>query len=719
MDLNTPVSRLYKVGPAYAKKFAKLGIKTVQDLLFHFPHRYVDFSNIVPITKVEIGKTSTVQGKIIAISNTRTYRKRMIITKAIVEDESGAIKVVWFNQPYLAEQLKGKDVSLAGKIDHDGKGVYFSNPFYETLGQNTHTARLVPIYPETYGLTSRMFRFQIKSLLWLVKKIPDFLPPEVRINQKLLGLGEALGLIHFPPSRLLAKKARQRLGFDEIFLIQLHALKLKHALKAQAAKAIPFQEKLIRTFVESLPFQLTNSQKVAAWEILQDVAKPTPMNRLLNGDVGSGKTVIAAIVALGVAKAPLDSKAGQTRGQVAFMAPTEILAKQHFKTMKELLGGRGLNIALLTGSGQKLLGRKTNQVLQISRQRLKNKMQKGEIDILVGTHALIQKDVAFKDLAFVIIDEQHRFGIRQRAELVARETDPEKSLHSRGAGAKLKHETDAKTVPHFLTMTATPIPRTLALTIYGDLDISTLKELPKGRIPIITQVVAPAERQNTYQFIKTQIKEGRQAFVICPLIEESEKLEVKSVAQEYQKLKEKTFPSLRIAKLHGNLGSREKEKVMKKFKAGKTDILVSTSVVEVGIDVPNATVMMIEGADRFGLAQLHQFRGRVGRSIYQSYCFLFTDSPAQKTHQRLRALIKYSDGFTLSKKDLEIRGPGDLTGKRQWGIPDLAMATLNDLELVQKARDEAQEIIKKDPDFKKYPSLRDKLRGFKQKVHLE
>jgi len=687
MNLDTPVSKLYKIGPVYAKNFAKLGIKTVQDLLFHFPHRYVDFSNVVPITKVEIGKTFTVQGKIIAINSVRIRRRRMVITEAIIEDESGAIKAIWFNQPYLVEQLKEKNVSLAGKINYDGKGVYFSNPFYETLGQNTHTARLVPIYPETYGVTSRMLRFQIKSLLWLVKKIPDFLPREVRINQGLLELGEALGLIHFPPNRLLAKKARQRLGFDEIFLIQLHALKLRQALKAQIAKAIPFQEKLICAFVEDLPFQLTNSQRVAAWEILQDIAKPTPMNRLLNGDVGSGKTIVATITALEVAKA---------KGQVAFMAPTEVLAKQHFKTLKEFLSGLGFNVALLTGSEQKLLGKKTNEILQISRQRLKARIQKGEIDILVGTHALIQKDVDFKDLAFVIIDEQHRFGIEQRAQLV-----------------------QSSTVPHFLTMTATPIPRTLALTVYGDLDISTIKELPKGRVPIVTQVVAPPQRKKTYQFIKNQIKKGRQTFVICPLVEESEKLEVKSVAQEYQKLKERIFPGLEIAKLHGKLGSREKEKIMKNFKAGKTDILVSTSVVEVGIDVPNATVMMIEGADRFGLAQLHQFRGRVGRSTHQSYCFLFTDSRAKKTHQRLKALIKYSDGFSLSKKDLQIRGPGDLTGKRQWGIPDLAMATLNDIELVQKARVEAQGLIEKDPDFKKYPLLRDKLKKFKQKVHLE
>ncbi len=699
MNLNTPVSKLYKIGPAYVKKLNKLGIKTARDLLFHFPHRYVDFSNVVPITKVEIGKTFTVQGKIIAISSVRTHRRRMIITEAIIEDESGAIKAVWFNQPYLAEQLKEKNVSLAGKINHDGKGVYFSNPFYETLGQNTHTARLVPIYPETYGLTSRWLRWQIKRLIWLVKNIPDFLPTEIRASQKLLVLAEALELIHFPPNRLLAKKARQRLGFDEIFLIQLHALKLRQTLKAQIAKAIPFQEKLIRAFVENLPFQLTNSQRVAAWEILQDIAKSTPMNRLLNGDVGSGKTIVATITALEVAKA---------KGQVAFMAPTEVLAKQHFKTLKELLAGQGFNVALLTGSGQKLLGKKTNENLQISRQRLKARIQKGEIDILVGTHALIQKNVDFKDLAFVIIDEQHRFGIEQRAKLAARGT------------TQIATRNNAENItPHFLTMTATPIPRTLALTVYGDLDISTIKELPKGRVPIVTQVVAPPQRKKIYQFIKKQIKKGRQAFVICPLIEESEKLEVKSVAQEYQKLKERIFPGLEIAKLHGKLGSREKEKIMKNFKAGKTDILVSTSVVEVGIDVPNATVMMIEGADRFGLAQLHQFRGRVGRSIHQSYCFLFTDSSAQKTHQRLKALIKYSDGFTLSKKDLQIRGPGDLTGKRQWGIPDLAMATLNDIELVQKARVEAQGLIGKDPDFKKYPLLRDKLKKFKQKVHLE
>ncbi len=701
MTLDTPVSKLYKIGPAYVKKLNKLGIKTARDLLFHFPHRYIDFSNVIPIIKVKVGEAATVQGKILDIGTRRTPRKKMFLTEAVIEDQSGAIKAVWFNQPFLTKTLlKGKEMSLAGKVNFDGKSVYFSNPSYEALGRNIHTARLVPIYPETFGISSRMLRFQIKRLLWLAEKIPDFLPKEIRTRQNFLELSRALKLIHFPSSRLQAKVARQRLGFDEIFLIQLYVLKLKLALKRKKAKAILFNERLVRTFVEGLPFVLTNSQKIAAWEILKDIEKPTPMNRLLNGDVGSGKTVVATIAALETAKAS---------GQVAFMAPTEVLAKQHFKTLKELLKGAGLNIAILTGSGQKLLGKKTNQILQIGRQNLKSKIKSGDIDILVGTHALIQKDVAFKDLALVIIDEQHRFGIEQRAELVAaRETD-----------AKPKRETDAKPVPHFLTMTATPIPRTLALTIYGDLDISTLKELPKGRIPIITKVVAPARRKDAYQFIKAQIEAGRQAFVICPLVEESEKLEVKSVGEEYQKLKEKIFPDLKIAKLHGKLSSREKERIMKDFKAGKTHILVSTSVVEVGIDVPNATVMMIEGADRFGLAQLHQFRGRVGRSTYQSYCFLFTDSPAQKTHQRLRALIKYGDGFTISKKDLQIRGPGDLTGKRQWGIPDLAMATLNDLELVQKARVEAQGLIKEEPELKKYPLLRDKLKKFKQKVHLE
>jgi ATP-dependent DNA helicase RecG len=452
------------------------------------------------------------------------------------------------------------------------------------------------------------------------------------------------------------------------------------------------------------------AQKKSAWQILKDMERPRPMNRLLEGDVGSGKTVVAAMGILNTARAGW---------QVAFMAPTEILAKQHFKEVSRLLADFKLDVALLTGKEDKITTKKLRgETLEISRQKILEKSLNGEINILIGTHALIQDTVKFKNLALVIVDEQHRFGVEQRAKL-----------------------TKQKTVPHLLSMTATPIPRTLALTLYGDLDLSIIDQLPQGRKKIITRVISPKERQKTYDFVRQQIKKGRQAFVICPRIEPGKKnsdgknekeflswAEVKAVKEEYEKLSKKTFPDLKLAMLHGRMKTKEKEKIMKSFSArggsakggkNKIDILVCTSVVEVGIDIPNATVMLIEGAERFGLAQLHQFRGRVGRSVYQSYCFLFTDSPAKKTKQRLAALISAENGFQLSEKDLEIRGPGQLDGSRQWGLPDLAMSALKNMALVEKAREAAKSILINDWQLKKYPLLRARLREFEKRLHLE
>ena len=679
LDLDTPISQLPRIGEKYFKKFHKLGIDTIRDLIYHFPHRYDDFSNIISISELELNKTATIQGEILDIKNSQTFRKKIILTETIIQDKSGSVKAIWFNQRFIAQILKkGQRVSLSGKLKFGPKGHYISNPSYEIMYSNkslTHTAGLIPVYPETAGISSRLIRYALKLISPTINQIKEFLPKEIIKNQSLLPLKTALKEIHFPKTKILAKKARNRLAFDELFLIQLSVIKQKQALQKQKAKVIPFNKKLIQSFIKSLPFNLTNSQKIAAWDILQDIAKPMPMNRLLNGDVGSGKTVVAAIAALEAAK---------TGSQVAFMAPTEILAQQHFKEMTKLLKGLNLKIGILTGS-KKTFSKNT--------------------DIVIGTHALIQKSVVFRDLALAIVDEQHRFGVEQRASL------------SRGT-----------TIPHFLTLTATPIPRTLALTIYGDLDISLLKEMPKGRQKIITEIVAPANRQKTYEFIRQQIKQGRQAFVICPLIEESEKLEVKSVTQEYEKLTKEIFPDLEIAMLHGRMPARggsalggkpNKEQIMKDFRAGKTDILVSTSVVEVGIDIPNATAMMIEGADRFGLAQLHQFRGRVGRSKHQSYCFLLTDSSAKTTYARLRAILKCENGFELAEKDLKIRGPGELCGTHQSGLPDLAMANLGNLPLIEQTRKEANNLLDKDPELKSNSLLREKLTQFHKTVHFE
>ncbi|MFH0852131.1 MAG: ATP-dependent DNA helicase RecG [bacterium] len=763
MDIFSPIQSIPRISPVYQKRLLKLGIKTLRDLFYHFPHRYDDFSNIKPVALVKINETVTIQGKIIEIKNTRTWRKKMFVTEAYIEDKTGAVRAIWFNQPFLADTLKeGQIISLSGKVSFD-KTLYLSNPAYEKIAsadnkqsiansELRHTGRLVAVYPETAGISSRWLRYILKTLLpKSLTQFKDQLPLEIKKSQGLLDLDKAIEQIHFPRSKKHAQAARRRLAFDELFLIQLFALQQKAQWQKNISQKIAFDEKLIKNFVSSLPFKLTDAQRKSAWEILQDLDKIKPMNRLLEGDVGSGKTLVAVIAMLQTAQAGLQS---------TLMAPTEILAQQHFKTITELLKGQNITIGLLTGSEAIAKNNSTPSVIPASepesrpRSRIKSGMTKqellkqaasGNIQILIGTHALIEKTVRFKDLALVIVDEQHRFGVSQRAALqknVGRIKDGQPS-----------------SVPHLLSMTATPIPRTLALTVYGDLDISLLDEMPKGRKEIITKIVAPGQRQQAYEFIRQQVNQGRQIFVICPRIEiSSESLrattpegteergnpdqlppstgllrrpqewpprndtkkawdDVKAVKEEYEKLRKIIFPDLKIAMLHGKLKPKEKEKIMAAFKAGKNDILVSTSVVEVGVDVPNASLMMIEGAERFGLAQLHQFRGRVGRSEHQAYCFLFTTSGSGNA--RLRALVTSKNGFELAEKDLQIRGPGEFYGTRQWGLPDLSMASLSDVALVKASRNQAQKLIQKDPEFKNYPLLKEKLKEFQTAIHLE
>lgn len=733
LSLQTPIEKLPQIGPAYIKKLHKIGIETAGDFLFYFPFRYDDFSEVKKISEVELGEIVSVHGKILDIQNIRTWKRKMNITEALIEDDSGAIKAVWFNQPFLIRNLKrGASVSLSGKVVYAQEGLQLSNPAYELLGsrQVIHTARLVPVYHETEGLSSKWIRAHIKPLIKLANEIEEYLPYEIIKRQKLFGLSEAIRQIHFPADKNRAEIAKRRLAFEELFLIQLYMLSQKKKWQENGAVSIKFDKVLeeeVKKFVSSLPFKLTNAQKISSWSIIKDLEKNRPMNRLLEGDVGSGKTLVALIAAFVVIK---------SGHQVAFMAPTEILARQHFteamkrfgkfaqkETLRSLLleehigsstdnvglGGGSVTvldlniaIALLTASESKIF--KDGKEKEISRKKLFDKIKNGEINFLIGTHSLIQEGVAFRNLAFSIVDEQHRFGIDQRAKLQQEVISIKDGL---------------KTIPHLLSMTATPIPRTLALTVYGDLDLSILDEMPIGRQKIITKLVMPANRDLAYKFIYEQIKKRRQAFVICPLIEESDILEVRSAKQEYEKLKNKIYPDLKIGLLHGRMKPKEKEKTMKDFLESKIDILVSTSVVEVGIDVPNASVMLIEGADRFGLAQLHQFRGRVGRGKYQSFCFLFTDSTSSTTHKRLKALIKNSNGFELAEKDLEIRGPGELIGVRQSGLPDLAMASLSDAELIKNAREEAEKLIGEDSKLAKYPKLAEKLKRFKKKVHFE
>jgi len=729
MTLDFPIEKIPRIGSQYQKKIKKLGIKTVYDLLFHFPHRYEDFSKIIPVSKVKLKNVCCVQGKILEIENSRTWKKRMILTQAIVEDKTAAIKVIWFNQPYLIKNLKQGDmVCLAGKVALGKDGLYLSSPAYEKIpissiqypaSNLTHTGRLIPVYPETEGLSSKWLRYILKPLLLKFKdEIPEILPKEILKKNKLLPISKAIWQIHFPDSKKIAQIAKNRFSFEELFLIQLSVLKERLKLNREKAISIPLNVDLIKKFVDSLPFRLTDAQRKCAWQILKDLEKSRPMNRLLQGDVGSGKTIVAILAVLNTAKAG---------SQVAFMAPTEILAKQHFKTLSKFLFPFKLKIALLTGKEDKIMAQKLkNEILEISRKKLLEKIKQGKIDILIGTHALIQDKVKFKNLALVIIDEQHRFGVEQRAKLIQH------------PASNIQHPK----IPHLLSMTATPIPRTLTLTVYGDLDLSLIDEMPKGRKKIKTEIVSSEKRKNTYDFIREQVKKDKRVFVICPRIESSKTetknlkktnpsntqyltsniqswADVKAVKEEYEKLSKKIFPDLKIGQLHGKMKTNEKEKIMKDFKEGKINILVSTSVVEVGIDIPKATIMMIEGTERFGLAQLHQFRGRVGRSDSQSYCFLFTDSKAVKTPKRLSALLRYENGFALAEKDLEIRGPGSFYGTQQWGIPDLAMESLKNVFLIEKTRKSAKELLEKNPELIKYPLLKKRLAKFQKRIHLE
>jgi len=720
MNFSTPVEKIPGIGLKYQKRLNRLGIKTLGELLFYFPHHYGDFSKITKIKEIKLNERSCFKGKILEIKQERTWKRKIILTKAIVEDDSGAIQVIWFNQPYLIKVLKkGDKLIMAGKIVLGDKQAYLSSPVYEKIPETedkiqdaklTHLGRIVPVYSETEGLSSRWLRYILKPLLLRFKnKIPETLPEIIRKKEQLLNLSSALWQIHFPDSLKLARAAQNRFSFEELFFISLFNLKRRAKMVKAKAQSFPINVPLIQEFVKSLPFKLTSAQKKVSWQILKDLEKPYPMNRLLQGDVGSGKTVVSAIASINVIKAG---------NQVALMAPTEILAKQHFQTFFQIFNQQrsfssSVNIGFLTGNEDKFYSRKLKSgTIEISRQKLLEKTKTGGIDILIGTHALItpikkgkssslrvlENKVKFKNLGLIIIDEQHRFGVEQRAKLAGKKTNWK--------------------IPHLLSMTATPIPRSLTLTIWGDLDLSIIDELPKGRKKVITEIVSPQKREKVYQFARSQAKNGRQIFVICPRIEEKED-EVKSVEKEYKILSEKVFPDLKVKMLHGKMTPKEKEGIMREFKQKKFDILVSTSVVEVGIDVKDATIMIIEGTERFGLAQLHQFRGRVGRSKKQSFCFLFTESSSKKTKERLKALINCNSGFELSEMDLKIRGPGNFFGVKQWGLPDLAMSALKNIKLVEKAREAAKEILKEDSELRKYSTLKRRLEVFEEKVHLE
>ena len=720
MDLATPVADISPLGKRLAKKLKRLNIETARDLLFYFPFRYDDFRRIIkigeifsampknPASPMEI--IGTVRGRVELIANKRSKYRRTNLTEAIVADDTGSIRVIWFNQPWLGKILKiGDRVALAGKIGLDRYGVQMISPVYEKdTGAAMHTGRLVPVYSLTQGLTEKQLRTVLTAARPGLAEVNEWLPDEVIAGNKLMALRRAVQLVHWPEDEGSLESAKRRLKFEELFLAQVQVAQARAEVRSSRAASIPFHEAETRALVAALPFQLTADQKVAAWKILKDMQSDVPMNRLLEGDVGSGKTVVAALAMYNCALHGFQS---------VIMAPTEILAEQHFQTICRLLCPHGVKVALVTGSTAKISwevvprDKKADQPVKkadrrgeksdkISPAMVRQTASGGEAQIIIGTHALIQKGMRFHNLGLAVVDEQHRFGVDQRRGLKEKSGHPDFS-------------------PHFLSMTATPIPRSVALTLYGDLDLTQIRQMPLGRKKIITKIVDQMSRPAANEFVRQQVAAGRQVFVICPLIDPSDKLGVKSATAEAQRLKEDVFKNLHVALLHGRMKAKAKEKIMREFLNREHDILVSTSVIEVGVDVPNAGVMIIEGAERFGLAQLHQFRGRVGRSIHQSYCLLFTDSASPLTLARLEIFVKARDGFELAEKDLQLRGAGELFGTEQSGLPDFRIARLDDLELIESAKTAAGEIVDKDAALEQYPRLKEKLAEWGRQVHLE
>ncbi|MEX0616773.1 MAG: ATP-dependent DNA helicase RecG [Candidatus Woykebacteria bacterium] len=663
ITLNTPIGKFPFIGPTYATRLKKLNIDNLKDLFYHFPAKYEDRQVSTRISEVRAGEKVSLEGVVWEIRNVRTkYGKNL--TFALINDGSGSINCVWFNQPYLTKSIKqGQKLGFSGKSEYFNANLSLVSPDFENLDNKTspiHTKGLVPIYPETAGVTSKWLRSRLSNLLSTSTglKIYEVLPMEIVKKYKFANWLLSMKNIHFPANLNELERAKERFKFEELYLIQVRALKRKAEWSKQA-KVQPFtidQEKLLK-FIASLPFDLTNAQKRSIKEIIGDLGKKTPMNRLLQGDVGSGKTVIAALSSYVVILQGYNT---------VFMAPTEILANQHFKTLETILNPFGISVGLQTSA------RKTKE----------------DAHLTVGTQALLFKNWQPKTLGLIIIDEQQRFGVAQRAIL------REKGVFS-----------------HFLTMSATPIPRTMALTLWGDLDFSVLDEMPSGRQRIKTYVVPKEKRDKAYNFIRKEILEGRQAFIICPFINPSETLSsVRSAKQEWQKLSSEVFPDLKVELLHGRLSSSQKQSILEKFRRREADILVSTPVVEVGIDIPNAAVMMIEGSDRFGLAQLHQIRGRVGRSSNQSFCFLFTENDSPSILSRLRHLEKNSSGLSLAELDLKLRGPGEIFGLAQSGFPPLKLASFMDKELIKKTHEAAKKVIDADPELENSPSLQEIMR---------
>lgn len=710
MTLDTRIEDIFRITPRQRLALKKLGLLTVENLLEHFPYRYEDPADFKKIADILSGEKVRIAGRVTKIEFEQTWKRKLNVAKAIIEDDSGKVEAVWFRQPYIAKMLpEGSTAIFSGKVGIRSGKYYIANPLYAFIPQNAleefsrKESGLYPLYSTSAGISSLWVQKHVEKIL-RESEIPEFLPESIVKKYNLPERKNALLLIHFPRNTAHAEAAKKRLAFEKVFLLQVSRMKRKQELKNASGFKIDNTEKLKKEFLGLLSFAPTVSQLKAMEDVEKDFASGSPMNRLLEGDVGSGKTAVAAFAAYLIAK---------NGAQTTYMAPTEILARQHFENFFNLLGQSNIKVGLLTSSISEKFPSKINPKLptHISKAQLLKWAREGEIQILIGTHSLIEKKVEFKNLWLAMVDEQHRFGVDQRSKLFRKTASS----------------------PHFLSMSATPIPRTLALSIYADLDISLISELPPGRKQIETKIVPPKERDIAYSFIRQKLNDGEQAFVICPRIQKSDKetilkLEMKSVKEEYERLKN-IFPEFsaksgsasdgEIGIMHGKLLPKEKEQTMKNFREGKTKILVSTSVIEVGVDVPNATVMMIEGVERFGLAQMHQFRGRVGRSEKQSYCFIFPNSYSENSRRRLKALIDAKSGFELAEYDLEFRGAGELTGKNQWGVSDIGMEALKNLKMVEAARTEARGIIENNL-LTKYPLLQEKINNIeKSEIHFE
>jgi ATP-dependent DNA helicase RecG len=657
--LGAQLTVLQGVGPRHAQTLGQLGMNTLGDMLYYFPRRYEDYSQLKPIKNLWVNEQVTVIGAVQSVATRPIRGGKAQIVEVVITDGTGALRLSWFNQPWIANRMKnGDNVAVSGKLDQYLGRLVMNNPDVEPVeAEHLHTNRIVPVYPLTARITQKWLRGLMSQVVnYWAPALVDHLPESIRNSAGLTALGRAIGQAHFPDSQDELKKARARLAFDEIFFLQMGVLGQKRDWQSATARRFEIADEWLAARLTNLPFTLTGAQQRAVDDIRRDLAAGRPMNRLLQGDVGSGKTVVAAMAAAIV---------NQSGAQAAIMAPTSILAEQHFRSFSNLLAGE--NVRLLVGDTP-----------ESEKAEIREGLANGTIKVIIGTHALIEDPVTFADLQLVVIDEQHRFGVDQRA-----------ALRNKG------------TTPHLLVMTATPIPRSLALTLYGDLDLAIMDEMPAGRQPIETYVLRPQERERAYSLLRSQVKDGRQAFIIYPLIEESEKLDtLKAATEEHEKLSKEVFPELKIGLLHGRMKPDEKDRVMADFRDRKYDMLVSTTVVEVGVDVPNATVMLIEGANHFGLAQLHQLRGRVGRGGAQSYCLLVPDHEDAIENERLQAMAETNDGFILADRDLKQRGPGEFLGTRQAGFASgLRMASITDIDLIEKARTQAQSLFEKDPNL--------------------